>query len=77
MNKGLRLLGGSATVMCAATVARAPAPGSTTGHSHDYKRHGTSTLFAAFNVATGKVQAAHKKRRRLSEAAERTGAWQS
>jgi len=35
-----------------------------TGHSHDYKRNGTSTLFAAFEVATGKVTAAHKKRRR-------------
>jgi transposase len=35
-----------------------------TGHSHDYKRHGTSTLFAAFEVATGKVTVAHKKRRR-------------
>lgn len=34
-----------------------------TGHSHDYKRNGTSTLFAAFEVATGKVTAAHKKRR--------------
>src|SRR5438105_2277255 len=34
------------------------------GHSHDYKRNGTSTLFAAFEVATGKVTAAHKKRRR-------------
>lgn len=40
---------------------------SLTGHSHDYKRHGTSTLFAAFNVATGKVKAAHKKRRRRKE----------
>ena len=38
-----------------------------TGHSHDYKRHGTSTLFAAFEVATGKVTAAHKKRRRRIE----------
>src|SRR5712675_1805163 len=38
-----------------------------TGHSHDYKRHGTTTLFAAFEVATGKVQAAHKKRRRRKE----------
>src|ERR1700704_1366842 len=38
-----------------------------TGHSHDYKRHGTSTLFAAFNVATGRVKAAHKKRRRRKE----------
>lgn len=38
-----------------------------TGHSHDYKRNGTSTLFAAFEVATGKVMAAHKKRRRRKE----------
>lgn len=38
-----------------------------TGHSHDYKRNGTSTLFAAFEVATGKVTAAHKKRRRRIE----------
>src|SRR5712671_4136291 len=37
------------------------------GQSHDYKRHGTSTLFAAFEVATGKVKAAHKKRRRRKE----------
>jgi transposase len=38
-----------------------------TGHSHDYKRNGTSTLFAAFEVATGKLTAAHKKRRRRVE----------
>lgn len=38
-----------------------------TGHSHDYKRNGTSTLFAAFEVATGRVTAAHKKRRRRVE----------
>lgn len=38
-----------------------------TGHSHDYKRNGTSTLFAAFAVATGQVTAAHKKRRRRVE----------
>ena len=38
-----------------------------TGHSHDYKRHGTTTLFAAFEVATGKVTGAHKKRRRRKE----------
>src|SRR5271163_1160124 len=37
------------------------------GHSHDYKRHGTSTLFAAFEVATGKMTVAHKKRRRRVE----------
>ena len=38
-----------------------------TGQSHDYKRHGTSTLFAALEVATGKVQVTHKKRRRRVE----------
>lgn len=37
------------------------------GHSHDYKRNGTTTLFAAFEVATGKVSAAHKNRRRRIE----------
>jgi transposase len=38
-----------------------------TGHSHDYKRNGTSTLFAAFEVATGRVTATHKNRRRRVE----------
>ena len=38
-----------------------------TGQSHDYKRNGTSTLFAAFEVATGKVTAVHKNRRRRVE----------
>jgi transposase len=37
------------------------------GHSHDYKRNGTTTLFAAFEVATGKITAAHKTRRRRIE----------
>jgi hypothetical protein len=37
------------------------------GHSHDYKRHGTTTLFAALELATGKVTAAHRKRRRRVE----------
>ncbi len=37
------------------------------GQSHDYKRNGTSTLFAAFEVATGKVSAVHKRRRRRVE----------
>ena len=27
------------------------------GHSHDYKRHGTTTLCAAFDVATGESKA--------------------
>jgi hypothetical protein len=34
---------------------RLPSGRALTGHSHDYKRHGTTTLFAAFEVATGKV----------------------
>jgi transposase len=38
-----------------------------TGQSHDYKRHGTTTLFAALEVATGKVIAEHSKRRRRVE----------
>jgi transposase len=38
-----------------------------TGHSHDYGRNGTTTLFAAFEVATGKVTVAHKSRRRRIE----------
>jgi len=37
------------------------------GHSHDYKRHGTTTLFAALDLATGKVSAVHKQRRRRVE----------
>ena len=38
-----------------------------TGHSHDYKRNGTTTLFAAFEVATSNITAAHKTRRRRIE----------
>src|SRR6202158_1954588 len=38
-----------------------------TGQSHDYKRHGTTTLFAALEVATGKIIATHTKRRRRIE----------
>ena len=38
-----------------------------TGQSHDYTRHGTTTLFAALEVATGKVIAKHSKRRRRVE----------
>src|ERR1700751_1468182 len=37
-----------------------------TGQSHDYKRHGTTTLFAALEVATGKIIAAHSSPRRVS-----------
>src|SRR2546421_121527 len=38
-----------------------------TGQSHDYKRHGTTTLFAALEVATGRIIATHSKRRRRVE----------
>lgn len=38
-----------------------------TGRSHDYRRHGTTTLFAALEVATGKVVGEHSKRRRRVE----------
>jgi transposase len=38
-----------------------------TGQSHDYKRHGTTTLFAALQVAKGTVIASHSKRRRRVE----------
>lgn len=37
------------------------------GFSHEYKRHGTSTLFAALEVATGLIKAKHTKRRRRRE----------
>ena len=38
-----------------------------TGFSHHYKRHGTTTLFAALDVATGQVQTGHFRRRRRRE----------
>jgi hypothetical protein len=38
-----------------------------TGFSHEYKRHGTTTLFAALEVATGRVMAGHHQRRRRVE----------
>ena len=37
------------------------------GQSHDYRHHGTTTLFAAFEVATGKVTAAYQEQRRRVE----------
>ena len=33
------------------------------GVSHEYKRHGTTTLFAALNVLTGTVRGMHTERR--------------
>jgi len=37
------------------------------GVSHEYKRHGTTTLFAALNVLTGTVTGMHTQRRRREE----------
>jgi transposase/transposase-like protein len=42
-------------------------PGLAERRTHDYVRHGTSTLFAALEVATGKVTAACKPRHRHQE----------
>lgn len=38
-----------------------------TGFSHHYKRHGTTTLFAALEVTTGLVKTGHYQRRRRVE----------
>jgi transposase len=37
------------------------------GFSHEYKRHGTTTLFAALEVTTGLVKAGHYQRRKRRE----------
>ena len=37
------------------------------GFSHEYKRHGTTTLFAALEVATGLAHIGHYRRRRRRE----------
>ncbi len=42
-------------------------PGLPERRTHDYKRNGTSTLFAALDIATGKVTAAWKPRHRHQE----------
>ena len=38
-----------------------------TGFAHEYKRHGTTTLFAALDIVTGQVKIGHYKRRRRIE----------
>jgi transposase len=38
-----------------------------TGFGHGYKRHGTTTLFAALEVTTGLVKTGHYQRRRRAE----------
>lgn len=42
-------------------------PGHAEQRTHDYVRHGTATLFAAFDIATGKVISALHRRHRASE----------
>ncbi len=42
-------------------------PGQAERHTHDYARHGTTTLFAALNVATGEVLRRCAKRHRHQE----------
>lgn len=42
-------------------------PGRPAARTHDYVRHGTSTLFAALEIATGHVTAACKPRHRGQE----------
>jgi transposase len=37
------------------------------GFSHEYKRHGTTTLFAALDIVTGQIKAGHYRRRRRVE----------
>ncbi len=37
------------------------------GHTHEYKRHGTTTLFAALEVHTRQVQVGHYRRKRRRE----------
>jgi transposase len=37
------------------------------GYTHEYKRHGTTTLFAALEVHTGRVQVGHYQRKRRRE----------
>lgn len=42
-------------------------PGLPERQTHDYKRHGTTTLFAAFNIVNGKVIGACQQRHRSRE----------
>jgi transposase len=46
---------------------RLPNGQSLTEFNHEYERHGTTTLFAALNIATGQVKAGHYARRRRLE----------
>ena len=42
-------------------------PGRHAALTHDYKRHGTTNLYAAFNVATGEVLGRITRRHRATE----------
>src|SRR5438132_14399738 len=42
-------------------------PGLPERQTHDYERHGTTTLFAAFNIAAGKILAQCQPRHRHQE----------
>lgn len=42
-------------------------PGQIERRTHDYKRHGTVSLYAAFDIATGQVKGRVTKRRRAKE----------
>ena len=46
---------------------RLPNGRAVSGFAHEYERHGTTTLFAALETATGLVKAGHYKRRRRRE----------
>lgn len=46
---------------------RLPDGKAVSGFNHEYTRHGTSTLFAALDVATGLVKTGHYSRRRRRE----------
>ena len=52
---------------CAQGYLKLPNGRALTGFSHEYKRHGTTTLFAALDVVTGQVRAGHYQRRRREE----------
>ena len=46
---------------------RLPGGEAVRGHTHEYKRHGTTTLFAALEVHAGTVTVGHYKRKRRRE----------
>ena len=57
----------NAVVISIAQWLRLPNGQAVRGHNHEYKRHGTTTLFAALEVHTGTVAVGHYRRRRRRE----------